>query len=649
VLTYETTWTPTYLDPAVLYDAYGVFMGNVYENLLKFNGSSTSQLVPWLAQGYTVSSDLKTYSFTLRSGITFADGEPLNSTAVYFSLNRVLVMDASTPSGHGTQFAPDFQQLLNTSLSTGLCGCTQVYNANYVKAVLGEDFVQITGPLTFSLHVTKPSSFLPYILTAYNYGMILAPGYVMQHDLALWSQSSNGYTLPYSTLSGNETMQIYQYLVDETATCNSGVTPQGCGTTYLDGSYQGSQAGTGPYTVASFNPSTDDMVFKANPNYWGGAYQFMGGKKIVTTFKTVNMNFVSSTTTRLIDLQNAAKSGQAMIIDLPNDQLYSVANRQDWLNQNRLVSIIPGVSVDGPYPMVGGFGLAFDLNVTSPSGAYYKFQPTADVRFREAIADSVNLTALNSDVNNNLGQVSTSVLPPLTSPPGSYDSSIPPGYGYNPDAVQNLLLSAMEHPITRFTFENGTAAPPGTFDNTFGCTTLSPSTNQCTSPVPATLTLNYAAGDTVNEAIEAQIAGVMNNVSATYNMGLNVVVQPLPIGYMYANTAHEYVYNIAWSVDYPWVTWIIQIILTPGHGLPSGDGWYGTADNALYNQALEADESGNITGLIAVTHEITALENQQLIYLPTFWGLYTAVMTSNIQGFYWNAALVPTLYFAPLY
>jgi ABC-type transport system substrate-binding protein len=69
VLTYETTWTPSYLDPALLYDAFGVFTGNVYENLFWFNGSSTTDLIPWLAQSYEMSPDFKTYGITLRNNI----------------------------------------------------------------------------------------------------------------------------------------------------------------------------------------------------------------------------------------------------------------------------------------------------------------------------------------------------------------------------------------------------------------------------------------------------------------------------------------------------------------------------------------------------------------------------------------------------
>ncbi len=65
--------------------------------------SCSTCIIPWLAQSYTVSTNQRQYTFTLRTGITFADGEQFNSSAVYFSLNRLLVMDGSTPEAHGTQ------------------------------------------------------------------------------------------------------------------------------------------------------------------------------------------------------------------------------------------------------------------------------------------------------------------------------------------------------------------------------------------------------------------------------------------------------------------------------------------------------------------------------------------------------------------
>src|SRR5476649_2752509 len=51
-----------------------------YESLLarKPDGS----YIPWLAQGYSLSDDGKTYTFTLRQDVTFSDGKKLDANAV---------------------------------------------------------------------------------------------------------------------------------------------------------------------------------------------------------------------------------------------------------------------------------------------------------------------------------------------------------------------------------------------------------------------------------------------------------------------------------------------------------------------------------------------------------------------------------------
>ncbi len=79
----------------------------------------------------------------------------------------------------------------------------------------------------------------------------------------------------------------------------------------------------------------------------------MGGKKISPAFTTVKMDYVPNINTRELDLQNAAKSGQAMAIDIPNNNIYDVADRYSWLNNGTLVSTVPGVSLYGPLPVVG--------------------------------------------------------------------------------------------------------------------------------------------------------------------------------------------------------------------------------------------------------------------------------------------------------
>ncbi len=64
-----------------------VLLTNVYETLVKLNQSG--DIVPSLAQKWTVSPDGKTYTFTLQSGVKFSDGAPFTADDAKFSLDRV--------------------------------------------------------------------------------------------------------------------------------------------------------------------------------------------------------------------------------------------------------------------------------------------------------------------------------------------------------------------------------------------------------------------------------------------------------------------------------------------------------------------------------------------------------------------------------
>lgn len=646
-ITYETLNTIQFLDPQVSYDIYGASIEqNIYEPLLWFNGTDGVNVVPWLAQSFTVSSDGSSLTATLRSGIKFADGEPLNATAVYFSYNRLLVMDGSAPVGHGTQASWIVQQLLNTSLSTTLC-CKQTYGNSYTQKVLAEHFVQLTGPMSVTLHIMHPQAALPYLI-ANLWANIVAPGYVMQHDITLWSASGSGYTLPYPTLSGNITDKMTQYYDDYQATCNA----SGCGATYLDASAQGSLAGTGPYTVQSVDTAANVITMKANPNYWGGP-----SGKIKANIPTVVIKYVPDQNTRETDLQNAANSkSNAMVIDVTSTNIYDVANRTQWLQHNNLVSSLKGVTLYGPFTQYATVFIPLDTNVTNAfTGTLYKFQPFADLRFRTAIGDSVNLTQINQQVNNKLGAVANEAIPPGIPPQNAHDPNLKPAYSYSPAAVQQLLLSAMMNPITKFTFENGTAAPAGTFDNTFGCAQLN-SAGKCDHPTPQNLPLVYATGDTVDEAILNQIASTMNNVSITYNMGLTVQVTPLPSGQMTSEAFSGQVYGWAeapygWYDDYPWSMDFLGPILSPGGIYTAPGGWNLKAMGDLWTQAQTANGMNDNAGVASASHAMDALGNKMVMDIWTFYPVAYVVMTSNVQGYFFNPAIYTTgepQYFAAL-
>lgn len=62
-------------------------MGNVYEGLVRITDSG--EIEPLLATSWEVSPDGKEYTFHLREGVSFSNGDPFNAEAAKFSIDRV--------------------------------------------------------------------------------------------------------------------------------------------------------------------------------------------------------------------------------------------------------------------------------------------------------------------------------------------------------------------------------------------------------------------------------------------------------------------------------------------------------------------------------------------------------------------------------
>src|SRR5881396_2301034 len=84
---------PVALDPPQVTDLNSNRVGRrIVETLVTFPDEKT-EVVPGLAESWTISKDGLQYTFKLRKGVTFHDGTPLNADAVKFSLERQTVPD----------------------------------------------------------------------------------------------------------------------------------------------------------------------------------------------------------------------------------------------------------------------------------------------------------------------------------------------------------------------------------------------------------------------------------------------------------------------------------------------------------------------------------------------------------------------------
>ena len=136
---------------------------NVFETLTKIN--SDGSVSPLLAEKWEVSPDLKSYTFTLRKGVKFQNGEPFNAQAVKFSFERAAGekstnKDKRTFSGMASVAAVDEHTLviLNKELDPDFL------------FLMGQATAIIVEPKSVDTNATKPVGTGPYKLDVWNKG-----------------------------------------------------------------------------------------------------------------------------------------------------------------------------------------------------------------------------------------------------------------------------------------------------------------------------------------------------------------------------------------------------------------------------------------------------------------------------------------------
>jgi peptide/nickel transport system substrate-binding protein len=150
-LTVDLSSYPASLDPGLQYDteSYSVYR-NIFDQLLHRN-PTTEQVIPWLATSWKQDNST-TWTFDIRKGVKFSNGEPLTAADAAFSIERIL-----NPS-FGSQQEANFSAIASATGS----GDTLTIKTKYPSptlltylttlSVVPEAYVNKVGNAAFNLH-----------------------------------------------------------------------------------------------------------------------------------------------------------------------------------------------------------------------------------------------------------------------------------------------------------------------------------------------------------------------------------------------------------------------------------------------------------------------------------------------------------------
>ncbi|MEM4100946.1 MAG: ABC transporter substrate-binding protein, partial [Thermoplasmata archaeon] len=228
---------PYSFDPQIDYETVGYeVIANVYETLIAYNGSSTSQFVPIVAKevpsfsNHLISPDGLNYTFYIRPNLTFSNGDPLTVYDVYMSMVRALLFVQGSPGTPDWILAQDL--LPGGGFLPGLYSNGTALYQNITRAIT---YNNQTQSITF--HLLKPDpAFLDYVADPLGAG-IVDYKWLVQHGAGI-TMTPSGF-LNY-TQYGNE-MNYNNYI-------------------------RYNAMGSGPYMIQTYL-SGQSIVLVPNPNF----------------------------------------------------------------------------------------------------------------------------------------------------------------------------------------------------------------------------------------------------------------------------------------------------------------------------------------------------------------------------------------------
>ncbi len=499
-ITLETIGQPDSLDPAVDYETAGAeVIQNVYEQLLFFQGARADSVRPWLAQSYDLSPDGMTYTFHLRSGITFTDGTAMDANAVYYSIMRALVID--DPDGPAWAMdqvirgGANYSKSYNNAGPSAPGGYGDSYTQGELTDLVNAKPIEVIDPMTVAIHLERPYAGWSFIM-AFSVTAIVDPVAVKAH----WTAPTDGTPFLDGMTAGDYGDAANPWIATN-------------------------MVGTGPYMLSSWDKATMTVIMVRNDKYWGSP----DGRGTAPVTNVV-IKGIDDANTRILDF----KAGTADMAYVPTTGglVFQFVDKDTWFMTHTLKTLSPDfqafpqcpptnmTSGKCAWPVFETDFIGLNEKINGADKKPQAFQPFQDVRIRQALTLLFNRTSYIHDVTQDFAIPATQILPPGMF---GYDPSIQET-PYDPATAKQLLLTAGANPTS----------PGNAFDPKH----------------PQTIEISYNMGNLARETAATILATNINNIASDTGLYARLIGLAWP-QFLAAQRARQLnVYYLGWIVDY---------------------------------------------------------------------------------------------------
>ncbi len=160
----------------------------VYQSLVTVNETAeyqagNIQYLPGLASNWTISPDGMTYTFNLRQGVNFSDGNQFNAYQVWMQMYGIYYLSGNSPN-----WLESYNLFNMSTVNFGPATITEINQSGLLNPsqqslnlMMNSSWpIYVTGPYQIVFHLSAPFQYFPGTLVVFN-GLIFDVQWLLQH------------------------------------------------------------------------------------------------------------------------------------------------------------------------------------------------------------------------------------------------------------------------------------------------------------------------------------------------------------------------------------------------------------------------------------------------------------------------------------